>query len=230
MHARGGSALGRKRYSCAFSRLLSTSLSNTFLTGVAAIVDDANAHREPSKAELEEWHSLEHAESLQQLQDRQKASSLTAEKKSMTKEAIARRSEREQQRAAISPNKPSADEEQSTTGFLDTASNRDPSRSGTPSSKTFSVLSRKIPTSSSELSWYEPSSHVYSTIEDAQKAGVWFYPSTRAERARCGVYRALWEKGYYMGPGVKFGGEFLVYPGATQSKSHFAFTISALIQ
>jgi hypothetical protein len=51
-------------------------------------------------------------------------------------------------------------------------------------------------------------------LDAARAAHVWSYPSNAEERARCEVFRDLWEKGYYMGGGSKFGGDWLVYPGA----------------
>ncbi len=65
----------------------------------------------------------------------------------------------------------------------------------------------------SEYQWYSLDKAVFSTIEAAQKAGVWMYPSNLSERARCGVFRSLWKQGYFMGSGIKFGGDYLVYPG-----------------
>ena len=70
-----------------------------------------------------------------------------------------------------------------------------------------------IPASSSSLDWYDSSTCSYSTIEAAREAGVWDYPSDLTERARCGVFKDLWKQGYFMGGGIKFGGEYLVYPG-----------------
>ena len=70
-----------------------------------------------------------------------------------------------------------------------------------------------IPASSSSLEWYDSSACSYSTVEAAREAGAWDYPSDLTERARCGVFQDLWKQGYFMGGGIKFGGEYLVYPG-----------------
>ena len=70
-----------------------------------------------------------------------------------------------------------------------------------------------IPASSSSLEWYDYPLRSYSTIEGARAAGVWDYPSDLTERARCGAFKDLWKQGYFMGGGIKFGGEYLVYPG-----------------
>lgn len=74
----------------------------------------------------------------------------------------------------------------------------------------------ETPSLSSTLPYYEPSAVTYTTLEAAREAGVWTFPSNLDERARSGVFRALWERGYFMGVGIKFGGGFLVYPGESQ--------------
>lgn len=93
---------------------------------------------------------------------------------------------------------------------------QDPLRPSSPASTSIStnIYNVVIPTTSTPLEWYRPTESSYSTIDEAREAGLWSYPSTAEERARCAVFRHLWEKGYYMGCGIKFGGEFLVYPGS----------------
>ena len=70
-----------------------------------------------------------------------------------------------------------------------------------------------VPPSSSALPWYAPADSTHATLAAARAARVWVYPETLHERARCGVFRALWECGFFMGGGIRFGGDFLVYPG-----------------
>lgn len=41
----------------------------------------------------------------------------------------------------------------------------------------------------------------------------WKYPSTSQEELRYKTFKDLWEKGYYVTSGEKFGGDFLTYPG-----------------
>lgn len=83
-----------------------------------------------------------------------------------------------------------------------------------------------IPASSSSLEWYSPkqASAIYTTLASAREARIWTYPSTLSERARCGVFKDLWKKGYFMGGGIKFGGEYLVYPG-----TYILFSIGTFI-
>lgn len=69
------------------------------------------------------------------------------------------------------------------------------------------------PPTSEGLPYYHPEDVTYETLEAAREAGVWTYPSTLEERSEAGVFRALWERGYFMGVGLKFGGKLLVYPG-----------------
>ncbi|KAI8509231.1 tRNA-splicing endonuclease subunit Sen34 [Branchiostoma belcheri] len=49
--------------------------------------------------------------------------------------------------------------------------------------------------------------------EEPQEAVPWNYPTTDREALRCHVFQDLWEKGYFLTSGGKFGGDFLVYPG-----------------
>ena len=92
-----------------------------------------------------------------------------------------------------------------------------PSPSSTPATNGMLPYTISIPASSSSLEWYNSHqrSHttVYTTLHEARGAGTWVYPSTLAERARCGVFKDLWKQGYFLGGGIKFGGEYLVYPG-----------------
>lgn len=41
----------------------------------------------------------------------------------------------------------------------------------------------------------------------------WSYPSSRAEKLKYLTFKNLWEKGFYLTSGIKFGGDFLAYPG-----------------
>ena len=44
-------------------------------------------------------------------------------------------------------------------------------------------------------------------------AAHWTYPHTETEKLHYRVFLDLWEKGYYLTSGVKFGGDLLAYPG-----------------
>lgn len=47
----------------------------------------------------------------------------------------------------------------------------------------------------------------------------WNYPHTEKESIRYQIFKDLWEKGYYVTCGQKFGGDFLVYPGMLKTIS-----------
>ena len=66
---------------------------------------------------------------------------------------------------------------------------------------------------------------VFATPTSAREAGIWDYPATADERAQCAVFRDLWEKGYSMGGGIKFGGDYLVYPG-----THFSILVTVFVE
>lgn len=41
----------------------------------------------------------------------------------------------------------------------------------------------------------------------------WSHPESKQEQLRYHVYRDLWNQGFFLSNGSKFGGDFLVYPG-----------------
>ena len=76
-----------------------------------------------------------------------------------------------------------------------------------------------IQASSTDLPWFDPDAPGarFDTLADAAIAGVWNYPEPGPKQvlqeSRCRVFEGLWRKGYFLGGGIRFGGDFLVYPG-----------------
>jgi len=122
----------------------------------------------------------------------------------MSEKAQRKREEREARRAVAAAKKTDTD--------IDGAVPEGPAQAPRPS-QTAPVYTIVVPGTSSSFSWYTPTPYTYSTIQAAKDAGIWSYPSDLTDRAKCAVFRDLWDKGYYMGGGLKFGGDFLVYPG-----------------
>ena len=135
----------------------------------------------------------------------------------MSEEAQRKRKERELRKQAEAARKTAAGEDfNNPAAFLaspSTEPQKDPTTLPEGLSSSSIPYTIVIPASSSSLDWYDSSVSSYSTIEAAQEAGLWDYPSDLTERARCGVFKDLWKQGYFMGGGIKFGGEYLVYPG-----------------
>lgn len=136
----------------------------------------------------------------------------------MSDEAIRKRREREERRAAAARAKALAEGEDpnsievSESSTTPAAPIEEPS--ATPNAQATPAYTITLPGSSSDLVWYDPAGNTYESISDAQAAGIWTYPADLHERAKCRVFRDLWEKGNFMGGGIRFGGDFLVYPGA----------------
>ena len=174
------------------------------MVGFAILVDDPAAHSSPELTALEQWNS-ERNELVQGQIAALEAKDTGRHSKdgSMTDKAQHIREQRAARRAAATANK--TDTETSLGVSEDTIQVRPPQ-----TVPTYTVV---IPGTSTSFPWYTPKPHTYSTIQAAKDAGIWSYPSDLGERAKCAVFRDLWEKGYYMGGGLKFGGEFLVYPG-----------------
>ncbi|CDO74883.1 hypothetical protein BN946_scf185004.g33 [Trametes cinnabarina] len=194
---------------------------------LAVLIDDPAAHQPASLESLTRWNQEREESARRQIAiaEAERASE-KATRLSTSEEAIRKRREREARRAAAARAKALAEgltpEEVSVSTPV-----ADEPRPATPSNITttpsFTVT---IPASSSELEWYNPSAHAYSTLTSARAAGVWNYPSTPFEQAKCRVYQDLWEKGNFMGGGIKFGGDFLVYPGdPLRYHSHFVATV-----
>ncbi|KAI1788475.1 tRNA-intron endonuclease catalytic domain-like protein [Ganoderma leucocontextum] len=154
-----------------------------------------------------------------------------AAKLSTSEEAIRKRKEREAKRAAAARAKALAEGlpvDDAVPPFLASASAIAPAeeRPATPSKVAAQTFNVTIPASSSQLGWYDSGAATYSTLDAARETGVWTYPATPYERAKCRVFQDLWQKGNFMGGGIKFGGDFLVYPGdPLRYHSHFVATV-----
>ncbi|WFD25179.1 tRNA-intron lyase [Malassezia nana] len=99
------------------------------------------------------------------------------------------------------------------------------------------------PGSSAHLPGYQPCTaamqaslpnariNTYTTLQEAYAAGVWTYPRTLEERARCAVFEDLHSKGYFLSTGLRFGGDFVVYPGdPLRYHSHYTAAVLATLQ
>lgn len=189
-------------------------LCNTNLgQGLAILVDDHIAHHDPSTSELAKWDSerLRGVEAQLALVEEHDAREALHPDRALSETAILKRKEREERKArhkagpldervSLPPNTESAPEP------------ADASRTTVPRNST-APYTVHVPGASSTFDWYAPSAHSFTTLVAAREAGIWDYPESPLQHARCAVFRDLWERGYFMGSGIKFGGEYLVYPG-----------------
>ncbi|KAJ7905334.1 hypothetical protein B0H14DRAFT_3102812 [Mycena olivaceomarginata] len=188
--------------------------------GLAVLIDDPKAHVQPSVAELQRWNSKE--KELAQLQLSQLTTALGTSPAVMSEEAIKKRKERELKRQAAAAK---AAEAQGALAEAD-SSIFTPSENAAPPPAPETQYTVVIPASSTSFEWYNDSTCLHSSIQSAKEAGIWEYPSNLHERAKCGVFRGLWEQGMYMGGGIKFGGDYLVYPGdPLRYHAHFSATV-----
>ncbi|KAJ3508748.1 hypothetical protein NLJ89_g5583 [Agrocybe chaxingu] len=217
--------------------------------GAAVLIDDPTAYKQPTAPQLQHWSQeqqdsiktqLAHAETKVVQESKQAG-------RAMSEEALLKRKAREERKRAQASAKAAAEaaEDGDPSALLAAASplstaasstEQDTRISATPepttslpenpqkgSSIPYTVV---IPASSSSLEWYDADACTYTTIESAKAAGIWDYPSNLSQRARCGVFKDLWKQGYFMGGGIKFGGEYLVYPGdPLRYHSHFTATV-----
>ncbi|CAE6531741.1 unnamed protein product [Rhizoctonia solani] len=175
-------------------------------TGIACIVDDARSHGAPTKHQLQRWAEIRKANIEVEVKEREASSapvridmSDKAQKKRMEREA--RKAAQQQQQQQQAEPSPLAEPE--------------------PAAPIVTLHTVHVPGPSSELPWY--AAQIFHTIDEARGAGVWSYPRDVKERAECAVFRDLWEKGNYLGPGIKFGGNYLVsYPRDVKERAECA--------
>lgn len=178
--------------------------------GVAVLVDDPNAHFEPSAGQVTQWtkQNPPHASNSNRVAKKPSEN----RNSQLSEAALEKRRARQQKRNA------------------EIATSEDlfhvPQESAQPEDPSQSDTQLLITRSSSSFPWYQPGQHSYSTLDAASSAGIWTYPSTPMQRARCAAFRHLWSQGYFLGIGIKFGGDFLVYPGdPLRYHSHFCATV-----
>jgi len=194
--------------------------------GFAVLIDDQSSHVQPSTEELQRWNA-ERRESIKHqiaCADAKGAKEAAPTGRAMTEAAIQKRKEREEKRAreavALDNLEPSVSSLSSPK--LDPRSETPTLGAQDNSQSSYTII---VPASSS-FDWYKPDACTYPTIASAKAAGIWTYPGTLQERAKCGVFRGLWEQGYFMGGGIKFGGDYLVYPGdPLRYHSHFVASV-----
>ncbi|KAL7283050.1 hypothetical protein ACG7TL_002474 [Trametes sanguinea] len=195
---------------------------------LAVLIDDPRAQWPASADALIRWNSERNESAKRQIAiAKAKDASEMAARHSMSEEAIRKRQEREAKRAAAARAKALAEglSVEETPISMPSSSYVEP-RTATPTNTSVPSFTVTIPASSTEVEWYNPNAHAYPTLASAREAGVWTYPSTPYERAKCKVFQDLWEKGNFMGGGIKFGGDFLVYPGdPLRYHSHFVATV-----
>lgn len=177
-------------------------------------MDDPIAHQAPNEQAIRHWNDARvkdvHAQQTEAAAKEAKAKESVGGR-AMSQEALLKRREREERRAAAAQLKALAEgEDQGEGSTAPVALTPALEKMSTASAQAYSVT---VEASSDGYEWYSPEGATYDTIASAKKAGIWIYPGNLHERAKCGVFRDLWEKGCFMGGGIKFGGDFLVYPG-----------------
>ncbi|TFK27382.1 hypothetical protein FA15DRAFT_570607, partial [Coprinopsis marcescibilis] len=208
--------------------------------GAAVIVDDPFAHIQPTVAELQGWNANQEESIRTQLAvlESKAAKESATSGRALTEEAQRKRREREERKKAAAAAAASQKVElggekhlkDATSSLFEGPSETTPDPpvpyAATKIQESSVPYSITIPASSTELPWYAPQRVVYASLEQAKNAGIWDYPSNLTERARCGVFHGLWDQGFYMGGGIKFGGEYLVYPGdPLRYHSHFTASV-----
>ncbi|KAI0259933.1 tRNA intron endonuclease [Gloeopeniophorella convolvens] len=187
---------------------------------IAVIVHDPAAHHPPTRAQLDAWDAARREGVTAQLARAEAEAGRRNEDRAQNAAAQEKRAAREARRHAT----PDVGVDDALAPAPAPTPARTPAAPNTPHTVA-------VPTTSSGFAWYDARASTYDTLDAARAAGVWSFPRSDAERARCAVFRDLWEKGYYMGGGSKFGGDWLVYPGdPLRYHSHFVATVQTALE
>lgn len=210
---------------------------------IAHLVDDISSHLEPTKKQLKEYHTFRNLSILKQqteiikneelkklamselykdqIEKAKQVKELKKAKKAgvVTTAVIDLEGEKEEEIIPIAstststtPSPLNSFEIPSTpTAFSPSPSLPPP----TPRDPTLIPYTIQIHPSSTPAPWYSPSSHMYTTLKEARNIGLWNYPENKVQVSRCRIFEDLWKRGHFLGGGLRFGGDFLVYPGSS---------------
>lgn len=204
-------------------RLLAEEVVYLLRKGVAVLIDETRAYMSPTADERETFLEQEkqqiqaQKERTLQQQDEQRR---FIESKLQTEEvgALERRRARQAAKKSPIPNEVLSNDASKRTPYVHYTLGESVSIPG------------YVPCTQAMLSDMPAGAQVnaYMTLKEAMQAGVWTYPLTLEQRARCAVYEDLHEQGYFLSTGLRFGGDFVVYPGdPLRYHSHFTATILA---
>lgn len=192
-------------------------------SGLALLVDEQQAHKPAAPAQRDSFNAQREASITEQkrtiaLQNMQHKKAMEAK---FADQINAKRAQRAAKRAeaALTASKGTDDPQSELAAFSAPEEQQQTDVTGKSAAAEHQNLEDvpypvHIRGHSDGLPWYQPQSYAFHSLESAKEAGLWHFPSTEEERSRCIVFQDLWEKGNFMGNGLRFGGDFLVYPGA----------------
>ncbi|RKP07733.1 hypothetical protein THASP1DRAFT_30458 [Thamnocephalis sphaerospora] len=160
--------------------------------GVVRLVDETRAYRAATDAELAAYQRQRVEE------EEARDTAVRAERTALTAQHLARIDPQQVER----PSTP-VDEQDSAVGKAVAAAK--------PPAKSVTVhLPTAVP---ADAPWHSETLNetAFDTLASARSAGVWLFPRTAAERRRLRVYHDLWRRGWWLGSGLKFGGDYLAY-------------------
>ncbi|KAI8592605.1 hypothetical protein BDZ88DRAFT_449113 [Geranomyces variabilis] len=193
--------------------------------GLISVVDSPTAHRKPSEEELADFETTRAsaAQAYEEARRRTVAEKQAERRNMITAENNAEQSviETEVELITGSDSPPCH------------ASHHPEGRAGTEElskHEQYSLRPRltapvSIPASSRGVAWFDNGPRL--AYQQAINAGIWHPPETEIGILRYKVFSAVWEKGYYIGPGSKFGGDFVLYPG-DMLRYHSQFVVSVV--
>lgn len=184
-----------------------------FSVGIAVLIDDLNSHRPATLEESAEYkikreQEIEEERRLTVIRDSERRNAAKEVYRTQIEAADQKRRARQQQAHQIDQEFDHTAEIQQ--GMLPPDSTDDSKSTNDTSKVAYFVpihLQSQPPTHSPE------GPNLFHHLDSAREAGIWTYPNGKYQKARCAVFSALWRQGMFLGIGLKFGCDFLVYPG-----------------
>ncbi|CAG8527339.1 4069_t:CDS:2 [Paraglomus occultum] len=198
--------------------------------GVITLIEDRSAHRCPTDDEIDAYHKEKADDETRQIADylrtrKARIANHTSGVNKLNEDDNSLGSHKIQgvdQSPTISPlSSPSPSplsESQQEVTITNDIPKLEPPRGFSPSVTT--------KTSSYLFPWYDDKNCSHASLEEARSQLIWTWPESDEDKTRYKVFKDIWEKGYYITSGSKFGSDYLAYPGdPLQYHSQFAVSV-----
>ncbi|CAB4481704.1 uncharacterized protein OCT59_001910 [Rhizophagus irregularis] len=209
--------------------LLNEEVTLLLSKGLIILVDDKKSHQSPTNAQIKEFEQKSFQEENKQLQE---YINFIEEKKLKIKNLKKNNTLNHDIKEKINKAKKTNlnDLKEENTLLQQKKESRNLESTPNSENKTSKVNGFapiiNIKTSSTSFTWYNNNENWFDSINTAKQNNLWIWPSTLKDIQKYKIYSDLWNKGYYITSGIKFGGDYLLYPGdPLKYHSHFIATV-----
>jgi tRNA-splicing endonuclease subunit Sen34 len=187
------------------------------LIGIIILVDDKKSHQSPTNAQIKNFEQNSLQEENKQLQEyinfiEEKKSKIENLRKNNILNQDIKEKKNKTKKTSLNDLK-----ENNNTSLQQKQESQDPGNLSNVENKTSKVNGFapiiNIKTSSTSFAWYNDNENYFDSINIAKQNNLWNWPNTLKDIQKYKIFCDLWNKGYYITSGMKFGGDYLLYPG-----------------